>query len=86
MASCGVVFDTQVKLDDGDRWEDLPVDEDEIAAGCWGCVDSFLAALTGDTPVPVTPRDAYSTLAACIAADESAATGQTLTSPSENFK
>ena len=85
VASRGVVYGSQYKSDDSDSWEDLPKDDDETAAGCRGCVDAFLAALTGGTTVPVTPRDTYATLAACIAADESAATGKTLTPDSENF-
>ena len=84
-ASKGVVYGSQYKLDDGDGWEDLPVDDAEIAAGCGGSVDTFLTALTEGHTVPVTLRDAYATLAACVAADESAATGKTLVPDREDF-
>ena len=63
-----------------------PVDDVEITAGCGGAVDAFLAALTDGSTVPVTARDAYATLGACIAADESAATGKTLTPDTQEVK
>ena len=85
VASRGVVSGSQVKLDDGEGWEDLPKDKVEIAVGCGGSVDAFLAALTGGGEVPVGPRDGYATLAACIAADESAATGKTVVPDREDF-
>jgi predicted dehydrogenase len=85
VASGGVVYGTKVRLDPEEAWQDLPTDDVEIAVGCGGSVEAFLAALTEDKPVPVTPRDAYATLAACIAADESAATGETVKPDPEDF-
>jgi predicted dehydrogenase len=85
VASEGVVHGTRVHRDGEEGWQELPTDEVEIAAGCGGSVDAFLAAVTANKPVPVPPRDAYATLAACIAADQSAETGETVTPDPESF-
>lgn len=78
IATKGVILGRKVKTDDCEDWEDLPVDPIEIAVGCAGSVDAFLDAIVHDKPVPITTRDGYATLAACVAADESAATGKTV--------
>ena len=81
----GVVHGRQFAFDGGSGWEELPMDEVEIATGCGGSVQSFLKAIVRDTEIPVTARDAYATLAACIAADESAATGASVVPDTDNF-
>lgn len=85
VASMGVVFGDQYKLDADGEWRALAVDKSEIAAGCTGSVKAFLHSVTHGKKPPVSARDAYATLAACIAADESAAEGMCRTPDSENF-
>jgi hypothetical protein len=38
-------------------------------------VNAFLEAVVRDLPVPISGSDAFASLAACIAADQSAASG-----------
>lgn len=85
VASRGVVLNDKVKCDDADAWEDLPSDDNEITTGVSRCVDAFLSALIDGNPVPVTARDAYATLAACIAADKSAASAQSVVPDAADF-
>jgi predicted dehydrogenase len=84
-ATRGVVHGTHYRTEETARWIDLPRDQSEIQTGCAGCVDAFLASVVYDSPVPVSARDAYGTLAACIAADQSAATGQTRIPDPQDF-
>ena len=86
VASGGVVSGGKVARDGRDGWEELPVDASEIAVGCGGSVDAFIDAVINGSAVPVQPRDAYATLAACVAADESAATGRTVVPDPADFK
>jgi len=79
------VYGDQYKLDADAEWHTLPVDDMEIATGCVGSVDAFLHGIAQDEEPPVTARDAYATLAACIAADESAATGVVRVPDPEHF-
>lgn len=60
-----------------DQWEKLPKDfYNNTQEGVSGCVHEFIDTLiTGKKP-PVSGRDAFASLAACIAADQSSATGQ----------
>jgi predicted dehydrogenase len=85
VASRGVVSGGRVARDGREGWEELPIDASEIATGCGGSVDAFLDAVTGDHEVAVPPRDAYATLAACVAADVSAATGRTVVPDPADF-
>lgn len=78
VATLGIVNGNRFSVDGEDGWVELPTDENEIEAGCRGCVDAFLDAVVHKRVPPVTTEDAYATLAACIAADESAATGKTI--------
>lgn len=75
VATRGVVQGSRYAIDGVPGWADLPMDENGIRAGCGGCVHAFILALVQGKPVPVTGREAYATLAACVAADESAQTG-----------
>lgn len=72
----GIVVGGRVAIDGRDHWEDLPADERPMVTGTFGCVGSFLQAILADAPVAVTGRDGFASLAACAAADESAATGR----------
>jgi predicted dehydrogenase len=76
MATQGVVLGESYSIDRGSGWEKLPVDDAEIPCGCRRSVAAFLKSLVEGTEVPVPGRDACASLAACVAADESAATGK----------
>jgi len=75
IATKGVIQGNRVGRDGAGDWEDLPGDPSEIERGCRGSVEAFLKALVTGAPVPVTGREAFATLAAAVAADESAANG-----------
>jgi predicted dehydrogenase len=72
----GVVVGSRVTWDGLEGWEDLPADQTGIVTGTFGCVDEFVQATLEDRPVAIPGREAFASLAACVAADESAATGQ----------
>jgi predicted dehydrogenase len=72
----GVVVGPRVARDGRDEWEDLPSDPNPLIEGTRGCVAAFLRAICDDAPVAITGRDAFASLAACAAADESAARGE----------
>jgi predicted dehydrogenase len=76
VGSRGTVIGRRYALDERGEWQDLPQDRNEIVAGTYGCVRDFVHAIVHGTPVAVTGRDAFASLAACVAADRSAATGQ----------
>ena len=76
VATKGTVIGSRFALDDGGEWQDLPADEHEIVTGTYGCVGNFLDAIVHDKPVAISGREAFASLAACVAADTSAATGQ----------
>ena len=81
----GLIVGNRISRDGQDEWEDLPVDRSEIAAGTHGCVSAFLNSIVDGKPVPITGRDAFASLALCIAADESAASGQPTLPASPDF-
>ncbi len=72
----GMVVGDQVARDGQSAWEPLPRDANELVAGTRGCVEAFLASLLHGAAVAVSSREAFASLAACVAADESAASGQ----------
>ncbi len=71
----GIVVDNRISRVGRDTWEELPDDPQPIVVGIRGCVESFLRAIIEDTDVPIAGEDAFASLAAAVAADESAATG-----------
>lgn len=71
----GMIVGDQYVVHRTGRWEDLPSDEGGIRVGTAGCVNAFLEAVVHDLPVPISGRDAFASLAACVAADQSAASG-----------
>lgn len=77
IAEHGVIVGNRVARDGSDGWETLPGDDDPLTAGVRGCVRSFLKAIAEGGPAPVTGEDAFASLAACVAADESAVAGRT---------
>ena len=76
----GLIVGSRVARDGRDDWHDLPQDREPSVTGTLGCVRAFLRSVLEGAPVAVTGRDAFASLAACAAADESAATGR-LTAP-----
>lgn len=72
----GIVVGNRAALAGRDDWVDLPADPQAMVTGTFGCVNSFLQAIVEDGPVAITGRDGFASLAACVAADESAATGR----------
>jgi predicted dehydrogenase len=85
VATRGIVANDKLSREGRDGWETLPGDPSEIAVGCGGAVDAFLDALVNGKEIPVPPRDAYATLAACVAADVSSATGRTVAPDPADF-
>jgi predicted dehydrogenase len=80
----GLIVGLRAARDGRDAWEDIPRDEEPIVEGVRGCVNAFLDSIVNDSPVSVDGRDAFASLAACVAADQSAATGQaTVPEPSD---
>ncbi len=75
IATKGLVVGSRVARDGGSDWEALPLDAEPLVAASRRCVDAFLEAIEAGAPVPITGEDAYHSLAACVAADESAASG-----------
>ncbi len=74
VASKGIIVGGRFALDGSDDWQELPDDPQPMVAGTFGCVDGFLRAIVEGAAVPVTGREAFASLAACVAADLSAAT------------
>ncbi len=81
----GMIVGNRVALDDQDSWEELPYDQQAIVTGTRGCVTAFLRTIVEGTPVAVSGREAFASLAACIAADEAAMTGQPSVPASTHF-
>ena len=76
IGSTGLIVGHQAAWDGHEGWEPLPREQNAVAEGSRGCVAAFLKTLVEGAPVAVTGRDAFASLAAAVAADESAATGQ----------
>ena len=77
IAERGIIVGNRLARDGQDEWETLLGDDDPLTAGVRGCVRSFLKAIAEGGPAAVTGEDAFASLAACVAADESAAAGGT---------
>ena len=75
----GIVVGSTVGFEGVAARESLEEFADSSTAGIRRCSELFLQALLGDTPVAVTPEDAFGSVAACVAADESCASGQPVT-------
>jgi predicted dehydrogenase len=72
----GMIMGNRMARDGHDGWTSLPGDRSGIVTGTEGCIDAFLRAILENEPVAVSGREAFASLAACVAADESAASGQ----------
>jgi len=71
----GMIMGNQVGQDGQDGWETLSEDPSGIVIGTKGCVEAFLKSILEGEPVAVSGREAFASLAAAVAADESAACG-----------
>jgi predicted dehydrogenase len=72
----GLIVDGRLAGDAAEGWRNLPPDEDGLLVGTRGCVDAFLESVLTGAPAPVDGREAFASLAACVAADEAAAAGR----------
>jgi predicted dehydrogenase len=82
----GLVVGKKYTWDGEANWHDLPTELEPVAEGSRGCVAAFLQVLLAGEPNPVPVREAYATLAAAVAADESAASGMKTVPAPEDFK
>ena len=71
-----MIVGDRVALDGRGDWQLLPDDESPIVTGTRGCVAAFVRSIVDGAPVQITGRDAFDSLAACVAADKAAATGE----------
>jgi predicted dehydrogenase len=72
----GMIVGNRVARDGQDGWETVPEDKSAIVTGINGCVEAFLKAIVEGVPVAVSGREGFASIAAAVAADESAASGQ----------
>ena len=82
----GMIIGSRVARDGRDGWDALPEDQSAIVTATKGCVEAFLKTIVDGVPAPVSGREAFASLAACVAADESAASGQPTTPASADFE
>jgi predicted dehydrogenase len=77
----GLVVGNRYVYDGLDEWQTLPEDHhrDAVRAGSLGCVRSFLDSIVDKRPVEVPVEEGYTSLVACLAAEQSARTGQPVT-------
>ena len=73
----GTIFGDQVYRVGEEDWEDLSGFSDDIRKGLTGAVLAFIDSVVNDAPIAVTGEDAFDSLAAADAADQSAARGET---------
>jgi predicted dehydrogenase len=78
LCDSGMVFGHQYVVEGDDHWRDLPVNPEPVLEGSREAVRSFVDSVENGLPAEVTPRDAFASLSACMAAEESAATGRSV--------
>ena len=84
VATKGIIVGKKYAWDGEADWHDLPTELDSVAEGSRACVAMFLQVLLAGEPNPVPVREAFASLAAAVAADESAATGlKTVPAPAD---
>jgi UDP-N-acetylglucosamine 3-dehydrogenase len=76
IGSKGMIVGNRAAWDGQDEWHELPREKNQVDEGSRGCIRSWLESLTEGRAIAVTGEDAMASLAAAIAADVSAATGQ----------
>ena len=86
VATKGIIVGKKYAWDGEADWHDLPTELDSVAEGSRACVAMFLQVLLTGEPNPVPAREAFASLAAAVAADESAATGIKTTPVPADFK
>ena len=86
LATEGMIMGNRFGRDGQDGWTSLPQDQSETVTGIKGCVDAFLKAIVEGTAVPVSGREAFASLAACVAADESVASGKPIIPARADFE
>jgi len=78
----GIVIDNRYSFADRQIWTELPWDNPyRCPDGCAGSVEEFLKFLDGQDSEAVSGEEAYDSMAACVAADESMATGKLVIPP-----
>ncbi len=77
IGTTGTIMGDKVYRVGEDDWEDLSGLDHGIRAGIAGAVLAFIDAVAHGAQIPVTGEDAFASLAAAEAADQSAATGET---------
>ncbi|MFN2129775.1 MAG: hypothetical protein ACK2VD_04575 [Anaerolineae bacterium] len=85
VANEGTVVGDRFALDSTGEWQDQPGDEQGIIVGTAGCVHAFLDAIVHHHAVPISGRDAFASLATCVAADWSAASGGAMVPAATDF-
>lgn len=85
MGTQGMIIDGKV-YSGGQVIENLPRENNSTRAGILRCVKSFLQSVIGQIPLAVSGRDAFASLAACVAADKSAAQAIPVIPELEYFK
>ncbi|NLD42578.1 MAG: Gfo/Idh/MocA family oxidoreductase [Chloroflexi bacterium] len=81
----GVIMGDRAAIDGQDGWQEIPEAERPLVTGVLGCLEAFVDSLVHDKPMTITGRDAYDSLAAAIAADESALTGRAVVPARADF-
>jgi predicted dehydrogenase len=76
IASNGLIAGAKVACDGEADWQLIPPEPGAIVTGTRGCVNAFVRSILTGEPVPIDGREAFASLAACVAADLSASTGQ----------
>ena len=76
LGTTGSIFGNRIFREGQNDWEEIQIGKNEIVTGIKGAVDAFVDSVALNAPVAVTGEDAFTTLAAAVAADTSAATGQ----------
>lgn len=72
----GVATFDRIISDDWEDWKYLPKDEFPIKESIKRLVDSFVDSLVNNKAVMISGREGFQALAICVAADESATSGQ----------
>lgn len=72
----GMILGNQYVVEGDSNWTQLPTNPEPVLEGSREAVRSFVTSIVNETPPVVTARDAFNSLAACIAAEESARTGK----------
>lgn len=86
VGSRGVILGGRVARDGREGWEDLPLDSPRVPSGIHGCAKAFLEVLVEGKPVPTPGREAFASMAAAFAVEESAETGRPAVPVSADFE